>query len=160
MNQKLLQSALLLIDKKISVIPVGRNKVPLISWTEFQSRYATHDEIKGWFERFPDAQLGIVTGKISNLTVVDIEFGGDPSFLPQNTTIVQTGRLGWHYYFQYFSGMRNKARIKELVDIRSEGGYVMAPESESEHGKYYLLNSVPSIKFPANLFSEERAVPK
>jgi len=97
MNESLLQSAFKLVDKKISVIPVGKNKIPLISWKEFQGRYATHEEIKKWFEKYPDAQLGIVTGAISNLLVVDLEFGADTSFLPQNTTIVKTGGLGFHY---------------------------------------------------------------
>ena len=154
MNEKLLQQAISLVDKKISVIPVGKNKIPLISWKEFQSRYATHEEIKNWFEKYPDAQLGIVTGKISCLSVVDVEFGGDTSFLPQNTTIVATGGLGYHYYYQYCPGLQNKARIRELIDVRSEGGMVVAPGSESFKGKYELIKKLPTIPFPIHLFSD------
>lgn len=155
MNEALLQSALKLVDKKISVIPVGKNKIPLIPWKEFQSRYATHEEIKSWFEKYPDAQLGIVTGKISNLSVVDVEFGGDSSFLPQDTTVVSTGGCGYHFYYKYCPGLQNKARVRELIDVRSEGGYVVAPGSESDKGKYELIKELPTIPFPIHLFSEK-----
>lgn len=152
-NEKLLEFALKsLLEDKISIIPVGKNKIPLIPWREFQTRFATKEEVQGWFERFDDPQIGFVTGKISNLTVVDIEKGGDPSFLPQETKIVGTGGGGYHYYFEYCEGINNKARIKDLVDIRGEGGYVVSPNSCSEKGPYTLLQELPLIKFPKELF--------
>jgi len=160
MNEKLLQSAYALVDKNISVIPVGKDKkpIPRFMWKEFQNRYATHDEIKGWFEKYPDAQLAIITGKISNLSVVDVEFGGDTSYLPQNTAIVATGGLGYHYYYKYCPGLQNKVKIRELTDVRSEGGYVLAPGSVSDKGPYELIQELPTIPFPIHLFSEtERA---
>ena len=114
-NEKLLNIALSSVKvDKISVIPVSRNKIPLIKWTEFQNRIATENEIKSWFQNFPDMQLGFVTGALSNLSVIDIEVGGDPSFLPQETFIVQTGSGGWHYYYKYQEGLQNKARIKRM----------------------------------------------
>ena len=130
-NLKLLEYALESLSKGISVIPVGKDKIPLVSWKQFQTRYATPEEVSGWFKTFDDPQIGFVTGKISNLTVVDIEKGGDPSFLPQETLIVSTGGGGYHYYFTFEEGINNKARIKELVDIRGEGGYVVSPNSVS-----------------------------
>lgn len=156
MNQDLLNVALnaAKIDK-VSVIPVGKNKIPLISWREFQTRIATEDEIKKWFVSFPDMQLGFVTGKISNLSVVDVEKDGDFSFLPQDTFIVETGGGGRHYYYRYEEGLMNKARVKELVDVRSEGGYVMAPGSISEKGRYSVLKKMTPAKFPSHLFLKE-----
>lgn len=57
-----------------SVIPVGSNKQPLIkSWKPYQTKAATEDTIYYWWEKKPDANVGIVTGAISNLTVVDID---------------------------------------------------------------------------------------
>jgi len=147
--------ALSYLKKGWSVIPCGKNKIPLIPWKPYQTEMATPEDIKKWIETYPDAQIGIVTGKISNLTVVDIEKGGDPSFLPQETMIVETGSGGYHYYFKYDEGMTNKARIKELVDIRSEGGYVVAAGSESEKGKYTLLQVGVISKFPKELFPEK-----
>ena len=154
-NEKLLNYALESLRKGISVIPVGKNKIPLISWKEFQTRYATEDEVKGWFNQFDDPQVGFVTGKISNLTVVDVEKGGDPSFLPQDTTIVKTGGMGYHYFYKFEEGINNKARIKELVDIRGIGGYVVSPNSVSDKGEYTLLQDKPLLPFPKDLFPEK-----
>lgn len=141
-------------DRGWSVLPCGKNKIPLISWKEYQTRIADDSEIYEWFEQFPEAQVGIVTGSLSNLSVVDVEEGGDPSFLPQNTMIVGTGGNGYHYYFTFEEDITNKARVKELVDIRSEGGYVVAPGSVSDKGHYKLLWDAPLLSFPKELFPE------
>lgn len=155
-NEKLLNIALNSVKvDKISVIPVAKTKIPLIKWAEFQTRFATEDEIKSWFKSFPDMQLGFTTGPLSNLTVVDVEVGGDPSFLPQETFIVQTGNKGWHYYYRYQEGLQNKARIKPLIDIRSLGGYVVSPGSVSDKGPYTIIKKMSPAKFPAHLFLEE-----
>ena len=151
-NEKLLNFALESLKEGISVIPVGKNKIPLIPWKVFQERRASEDEVRGWFNAFEDPQIGFVTGKISNLLVIDIEKGGDPSFLPQETTIVGTGGGGFHYYFLFEEGIMNKARIRPLTDWRGEGGYVVAPNSVSEKGPYTILQKVPLLKFPKELF--------
>ena len=152
-NEKLLNYALeSLLKDKISVIPVGKNKIPLMGWKEFQQRFATEDEVRGWFERFDDPQIGFVTGKISNLLVIDIEKGGDPSFLPQETMIIGTGGGGYHYYFKYEDGIMNKARIRPLTDWRGEGGYVVSPYSVTEKGPYSILQKAEWQKFPKELF--------
>lgn len=151
-TQKMHDLAMSYLLRGWSVLPCGKNKIPLVSWREFQERYPTPAEVKGWFEKYPDAQVGIITGAISNLTVVDVEKGGDPSFLPQETMIASTGGGGYHYFFKFEPAMTNKARIKKLVDIRSEGGYVVAPGSCSEKGPYTLLQDAPLVQFPKELF--------
>lgn len=145
------------LQKKLSVIPVGKDKRPLISWKEFQTRFATEEEVDKWFDEYPDAQIGIVTGKISDLTVVDIEKGGDTAFLPQDTYIVQTGGGGYHYYFKFADGVMNSARIRELVDIRGEGGYVVAPPSETTKGEYVVYQTEELMDFPRHLFPDNKS---
>jgi archaellum biogenesis ATPase FlaH len=137
---------------RASVIPVGKDKKPLIAWKEFQERRATEAEIKEWFVKWPEANIGIVTGKISNIAVVDIEKGGDVSELPK-TVIAKTGGGGWHYYYQFQEGIENKARTRELTDIRGEGGYVVAPPSVHASGQKYEWISQGNIQpFPKHLF--------
>jgi len=138
-----------------SIIPVSKSKKPLISWKEYQTRIADDSEIYEWFMKYPEAQIGIITGKISNLIVVDVEKGGDPSFLPQNTTIIQSGNKGYHYYFKFEEGVKNSARIKELVDIRGTGGYVVSPNSVSDKGPYTMLQDKPLLPFPKDLFPKK-----
>lgn len=152
----LLKDAIYYLDHKISVIPVGGDKKPLIAWKEYQDRLPTKEEVQKWWELYPDAQIGFVTGKISKITVVDVEKDGKYDWLPQNTTISTTGGGGRHYFYQYCEGVKNSARIKELVDIRGDGGYVIAPPSVSDKGKYEWLQKRPMLKFPKYLFEVDK----
>lgn len=136
----------------MSVIPVGRDKKPFIKWQEFQTRIASEDEIKKWFTLFPDMNIGLVTGKISNLAVIDVEQGGDISIFPETTTI-KTGGGGYHLYYKYQPGIENKTRILPLTDIRGEGGYVVASPSIHKSGnKYEIIKRLRLAQFPVEIF--------
>lgn len=118
------------------MIPLNKNKEPLIKWGEFSKRIATDDEVDAWLTKYPEAQIGIVTGQISNFVVVDVEAGGDSSMYPSTLT-VKTGGGGYHFYYQYPGKVtKNATRIAELTDIRGDGGYVVAPPSVSSKGAY------------------------
>lgn len=146
------KAALRLRERGISVIPVGQDKKPLFPWKEFSERIATRKEIKKWWSKWPDANLAIVTGKISNLTVVDIEEGGLTDYLPETLT-VKTGGGGYHYYYRYTDKFKNAVRIKDLTDIRNDNGYCIAPPSLHKSGKYYEYSSRKAIaQFPDHLF--------
>lgn len=147
-----LSSALFYASKNVSVIPIGRDKKPLVRWQEYQDRRATPEEIQQWWQKTPDANVGIVTGKISEMTVVDVEAGGDISKLP-DTTVIRTGGGGWHYYYRYEPGVKNSARILPLTDIRGDGGYVVAPPSIHQSGRAYeVISKKPMVPFPSHLF--------
>lgn len=135
----LLPTALVYLSKGYSVIPVGLDKRPLVNWKEFQSRRATPDEMVVWWTQNPEAQIGIVTGSISNLTVVDIESDGDFELLKDQTFTVETGGKGRHLYFKYEKEFKNAVRIFPSVDVRSEGGYVVAPGSKTSKGGYSVI---------------------
>jgi len=124
-----------------SVIPVeARGKRPLVPWLEFQQRIATESEIASWFRKWPDANVGVVTGEVSQIVVVDVDpqHGGTQSLekmqraqgaLPR-TLEVHTGGGGRHLYFSYPSvRLHNRVGIRPGIDLRSEGGYVVAPPS-------------------------------
>ncbi len=119
-----------------SVIPLNKKKEPVIKWAEYQQRIATDDEVTAWLIQFPEAQIGIVTGELSKLVVVDVEAGGDTSIYPP-TLMVETGGGGYHLYYQHTGKLtKNASRITELTDIRGDGGYVVAPPSVSGKGSY------------------------
>lgn len=143
--------ALEYLKKGVSVIPVGADKIPLISWKEYQTRLPTKEEIEVWWTDNPKANIGIVTGKISNLIVVDVEKGGDITPFPETDTI-ETGGGGWHLYYAY-TPFENKTRIFPLTDVRGDGGYVVAPPSIHKSGKpYKLIKHVGRNKFPIEIF--------
>jgi hypothetical protein len=138
------------IRKGFSVIPVGHDKRPLIPWSEFQKRKPLNTELLEWFSQNA-ANIAIVTGKISNLTVVDCDTPGAiekfESMLPENfeCPIVETPRGGRHYYFAYTPDLYSRNRADDGIDIKSEGGYVLAPPSRTEKG-VYAWHSVLNLK--------------
>lgn len=119
-----------------SVIPVSKDKKPLIKWGKYQTEVPSKNEVLSWVKQFPDMQLGIVTGAISDIVVIDVEEGGDYKQFPK-TTMVKTGGNGYHLYYKHpETPVKNGVRVIELVDIRGDGGYVMAPGSRSTKGSY------------------------
>jgi hypothetical protein len=139
-----------------SVIPIRpRAKLPLVSWEEFQHRLASEDEIAAWFARKPDANVGIVTGMISGLAVLDIDsaHGGLESLkrlesehgaLPR-TAEAETGGGGRHYYFATsMPGLRNRAALWPGVDLRAAGGMIVAPPSAHPSGRRYRWSADPA----------------
>jgi hypothetical protein len=96
----------------------------------------------------PDAGVGIVTGAVSGLVVVDVDLrhGGDVSLeglerehgrIP-TTVECRTGGGGRHLYFTHPGGLiRNKVGLAPGVDLRGDGGYVVAPPSVHSSGVRY-----------------------
>lgn len=128
-----------------SVIPlVPKGKKSLIAWKEYESRRANIEEIKEWLRKNPEANIGIVTGRISNLIVLDVDGKEGVNSLRTNnykipeTAKAETGK-GYHYYLKYPEDYEigNFVGILPKVDIRGEGGYVVAPPSLYSTGKKY-----------------------
>ena len=154
MTNKIQQSALGYLKKNISLVPV-KNKIPLIKWEEFQTRRPTEDEVKEWFKKWPDANIAMVTGKISGLTVIDVEKEGDHKQFPATMT-VKSGGGGWHLYYQYHE-IKSINRVLPYVDIKSDGGLCTLPPSVHESGEEYkILDKRSAAPFPAELFGEIR----
>jgi hypothetical protein len=132
-----------------SIIPIrSGDKRPLIRWEEFQSRRPRVEEVRAWFSGWPEAGIGIVTGAVSGLVVLDIDFrhGGEASLerlerqhgrLPA-TVECRSGGGGRHLYFAHPGALvRNKVGLAPGVDLRGDGGYVIAPPSLHTSGVRY-----------------------
>lgn len=147
-TKNILQAALDYQAKGLSVMPVGANKKPLLdSWKEYQKRRASPDEIKSWLERYPDMNIAIITGKISGLVVVDIEKSGRSEGYPPTVT-AKSGGEGIHLYYKHPGyEVRNGAKVRELTDIRGDGGYIIAPPSVSYKGEYQWILSMDDSDF-------------
>jgi hypothetical protein len=132
-----------------SVIPIEpRGKRPLVSWLEFQQRPATRAEIEGWYRRWPDANVGVVTGSVSGLVVVDVDDrdGGAESLAaleldhgPLAATVeAATGGGGRHVYFAHPGGtVASRVGLAPGIDVRGDGGCVVAPPSLHPSGRRY-----------------------
>lgn len=131
------------------VIPVEPGgKRPLVRWESFQTRLPTLEELAGWLRRWPDANLGVVTGHMAGLVVLDIDppHQGDDSLLelervhgtlPQ-TIEALTGSGGRHVYFAHPGGtLRNKVGLAPGIDLRGDGGMIVVPPSLHASGRRY-----------------------
>lgn len=99
--------------------------------------------IERWWDVWPDANIGIATGKESGIIVLDVDDGGEDSLVGQSLpdTIEQiTGSGGRHLvYIRPDDDFRYKTRVKFLpgLDSRADGGYIVAPPSLHASGQRY-----------------------
>jgi len=139
------QAALTYLQKfGFSVIPVKQDKTPFVKWEPFQKRKATSEEVNRWWTEYPGAMIGIVTGRISGVVVVDIDTSeGEEAiqqYIPDSlvTPTARTPRGGQHLYFRCPENPpSNNARLIPGCDFRGEGGYVIAPPSRNGNGRGY-----------------------
>ena len=141
-NSKL-QTARWYAQNGFSVIPVNNHKVPYLkTWAEWQDNCADEDQLQLWWKKWPNANIAIVTGKISGVTVVDADSDAGRKALEEfisdsmQTPVVKTPK-GYHYYFQFAKGISNRVRVLEDCDVRNDGGYVVAPPSANGNGNLY-----------------------
>lgn len=131
-----------------SVIPLAPcGDQPLGDWRDFQGRIADREEIDDWAWRSPYANLGIVTGKVSRLVVLetDVRNGGAESLerlekahgsLPR-TVEASTGS-GRQLYFVHPGGAALGAGEQPTgIKVSGDGGYVVAPPSVDAKGRSY-----------------------
>jgi hypothetical protein len=102
--------------------------------------------IRGWWARWPNANIGIATGKKSGIFIMDIDpRHGGPASLgehaadPGTDLIVLTGGGGQHFYYAYDPKHPMESAIGVLpgIDVRGDKGYVVAPPSNHRSGGYY-----------------------
>jgi len=145
MENDFLQAALEYAGRGFSVIPVRGDKRPFIPWTEHQKRQANEKEIRAWWGKYPGAMIGIVTGEISGIFVIDCDsqegYDAIQKLIPDSLIIpmARTPRGGWHLYFLFPKDCKLTvgARVMPGVDFRGEGGYIIAPPSVNADGKGY-----------------------
>jgi hypothetical protein len=130
-------------DNKFSVFPVGQDKKPLVEWKKYQGYMAEDDHIIRWWQKWPRANVGIATGKLSDLGVVDIDSEEGRKNIMEvlgpnwAAPLVRTPRGGIHIYFKNDNRVKNKVGVIPGTDFRGEGGYVVAPPSLGQNGKPY-----------------------
>lgn len=146
MSISILEMALKYADKGYCVVPINPYaKKPFFAIEEFQTRYSTKEEIQKWWKEFPSSMIGIMTGFISKLFVLDLDPKHDPEkiseLIPDTviTPIAKTPRQGKHLYFKD-PGNKDitiKTALMPDVDYRCNGGYIISPPSRNGYGRGY-----------------------
>ncbi|MEA2082829.1 MAG: DUF3987 domain-containing protein [Thermodesulfobacteriota bacterium] len=163
----ILNAALEFIEQDFSIIPIEpRGKKPLIPWEEFQNRIATEEEVERWFEKWPDANIALVTGGISGVVAIDCDSADAEKWLWNTcprTSVYQSTAKGAHGFFRP-NGLPVKNRTGALkdIDVRGNGGYVVIAPSIHPTGKVYKLVYTSGLggwddlaEFPYELFDNQ-----
>ena len=151
-----------------------KEKIPLIR--RWPTRATTEfKQIHYWWQKWPDANIGIVTGQISGFFVVDIDtyHNGDwtLSYLEDSfgslppSAMSSTGNGGKHLLFQYPEKVisNSSGKLGEGLDIRGNGGYIVAPPSLHPSGANYRWIAPPwkqKIALPPTWLVDLLAPPK
>ena len=116
-------------------IDPSKNKTPLVA-NGFKAATTNIDSILSWWNKFPDAAIGVPTGYASGIVAIDIDVREDKN---GETSLAQTGYVfdtswqvqtptgGRHIFFKHPGvPVNNKAGnfLGEGVDFRGDGGYV------------------------------------
>jgi hypothetical protein len=130
---RLLDAALYYASLGWPVFPLRpRDKRPATR-NGFKDATTDADRIRAWWQRHPDANIGLPTGHAFDVIDVDLP-DGVPAFLSlldTDTDVhgrVSTSSGGVHLYVTPTGG-GNLAGIVPGIDYRGAGGYVVAPPS-------------------------------
>lgn len=112
------------------------------SWKRYQTEKPLESTLLSWWDRWPDMNHAIVCGSLSGVIVLDIDGPEGEKFARENglpeTPMAMTGK-GKHIYFKHpGEPVHNFTRKVDGLDLRADGGYVVAPGSwHSEQQKTY-----------------------
>jgi hypothetical protein len=159
----------------------SKGKHPAVAWTQYQRKAATVEQIRAWFTgHFASYGVGIITGAVSGFVVVDVDEGpgkaggdtlNDLQFLNgdlPHTVIARTGGGGKHIFLLHPRDVWIQTGRNVLgpgVDVRGDGGFIVAAPSLHESGRYYLWddaahpNNTPIVAAPAWVIEMAEAPP-
>ncbi len=157
-NESLKEYAIYYARNGFSVFPLQpHSKKPV---TRNGCKDATTDEqqIAMWWAQNPQYNIGIATGRVSGgLVVIDLdedeekdkhgysvlkEWQQENGELPETWQSI-TGRGGYHLFYRDTAVYTNKVGLYDGIDIRGEGGYIVAPPSIHENGRRYEWEQGP-----------------
>ena len=139
--------------KRFNLIPNSKN--PTSDW-------AKKNRQKCFRTGIFTGNAGVPTGKVNNITVVDLDFykiTGENKFTTEfkdyitefNTFTVQTGSGGVHLYFKYDEEIKQTVNDTFHIDIRSDGGYVVSPDSIVDGNEYKVIHNTTIKDIPQDI---------
>lgn len=139
--------ALEYVDRGWSVLPVRPDeKRPYMgNWLQYTHERATRQQVSSWFASLSGAGVGVVTGKVSGMVVLDVEADcptpvGELLRRWPTRMWSRTGSGGAHLFYAYPHGVgriSNRVRILEGADLRADGGFIVLPPTMHACGRRY-----------------------
>lgn len=144
------------------LIPINEDKKPKCKWKD-DSNYIYSNNLANNLNHLG---FGLITGEASKIMVVDLdnkngkegskEFQNllDELELQVSTLKVKTPNNGYHLYFKYREGLKNTSDILDGIDIRTQGGYIIAPYSRVKDGVYEIVKLQEVQEMDDKLFNK------
>ncbi|MBQ9212134.1 MAG: bifunctional DNA primase/polymerase [Clostridia bacterium] len=154
------EAALIYAGLGLAVVPIrkGTKQPPMKHW----QNEATQDpeRIREWWTRWPDAGVGVVTGKKSGgLAVIDLDehpedgrrgvelleaWERENGYLPETWTAI-TGSGGRHLFFRLRDPMKRQQHLyNSQVDFQTDGALVILPPTvHAKTGRRYMWDVAP-----------------
>lgn len=155
------EHALACVDQGWAVFPLVPNTKRPLTDNGFKDASKDIAQIQKWWTEHPNANVGLATGKMSGIVAVDVDVKegakGRESIsqlkgLPPTLT-VSTPSGGWHLYYTCPpEGLRSRVGVLPGIDVRGDGGYVVASGSLID-GKPYEYQDAEAhlVSLPADI---------
>ena len=152
------------LDSGWSVLPVKpEEKRPyMTNWLQYNKTRVSKSTMESWFTNLTGAGVGVVTGKISNIVVLDVEsYCKIPieELLKRYPTqmVSRTGSGGYHLFYQYpthVPHVGNRVGLFDGIDLRADGGFIVLPPTVHPSGGRYewISRGIPGT-FPNSLLN-------
>lgn len=162
LNNDIVDRVLEYVNLGWSILPVRPDdKRPyMTNWLQYQKTKADRNLVTSWFSSLSNAGVGLVTGRISGVVVLDVEHDCPipiEDILRKYPTgmISKSGGGGRHLFYNYPRGVgriSNRVRIFEGADLRADGGFIVLPPTlHPSGGRYEWLSRGPMGAFPREL---------
>lgn len=151
-------------DRGWIVLPIkAEEKKPRVKWKRYQSERPDREQVVDWWTKWPDANIGVVLGPVSNLLVVDVD-GEEPHRilidLCGEIPLAPTVKSGsndpyrYHLYFMHPEGIEtgasktpwNKRDDANKLELRGHKGILVLPPSLHKSGKRYAWVNDRSLR--------------
>ena len=138
-------------SKGMAVFPLKPKEKKPLTAHGVKDATTDFDQITKWWKKNPNANIGIACGQISGgLLVIDLderangvsgfdslhEWESEHGQLPETARTI-TGKGGSHILFRVPHKESNRVDLLDGVDVRSDGGYIVAPPSIHPNGNTY-----------------------
>lgn len=131
---------------------------------------ATNDlkQVAEWARLYPNANIGIRTGALSGVDVIDVDPKNGGILTAQELrnrgmplpvrSVAKTRSDGYHLYVKHNPLLRTGTnRLGPGIDFRGEGGYVVAPGSVVDGKRYRMIRKASFPEAPAWLLNRIKA---
>lgn len=169
MNQQTEQLINEYIDSGWSILPVkpDEKRPYMTNWLQYTRTRPGKQLVDSWFNNLTGAGVGLVTGKISGIVVLDVEHWCPTPVeellkkYPTNM-VARSGGGGVHLFYSYpqnVGKISNRVGIFEGADLRADGGFLVLPPTMHPSGNRYewIKRGIPGAFPMAFLDLESRS---